>query len=141
VQDWWTAVLEGVEAFREVLADPDSVPQLRKEHPEWALLLKPAMHIVLFKALIKAVGRGVPREEAIARLNKIDWTTNAPLWRNILITGADRIVARAENYDITAEVIAYLIGGDGSLSVRNELEKRGAAFVGEDEYNLPKAID
>jgi len=142
IQDWWTAVLNGVVAFETVLDTPNAVPQVRKDHPEWALLLKPAVHIVIFKALIKAVERGVVREEAISRLNRLDWTISAPLWRNILITGQDRIVARSENYDITSEVIAYLIEGDtSSEKVRNALQKKVASFRGEPEYVLPKPLD
>lgn len=144
VQDWWTAVLNGVVAFETVLDTPNAVPQLRKDHPEWALLLKPAVHIVIFKALIKAVDRGATREEAISRLNRLDWNTSASLWRNILITGQDRIVARSENYDITSEVIGYLIGGvSNGVKVRDALQTRVIVFRGEDEseYALPNPLD
>ncbi|MGY1777735.1 DNA sulfur modification protein DndB [Geodermatophilus sp. SYSU D00804] len=142
VHDWWTAVLEGVDAFREILNHPNQVAQIRKDHPEWELLLKPATHIVLFKALIKAVDRGVPREDAIRRLGRLDWRAEAPLWRDILIAPGGRIIARAENYDVTAEVIAYLVGGESSTqTVRDEVAKRVADFRGEPQYTLPDPVE
>ncbi|MBW0090528.1 DGQHR domain-containing protein [Pseudonocardia sp. KRD-184] len=141
VHDWWTAVLDGVDAFREVQSNPNQVAQVRKEHDEWGLLLKPATHIVLFKALIKAVDRGVSRDKAIDRLNQLDWHLDAKLWTTIFIAGGRRIIARAENYDLTAEVIAYLIGGDKTDdTVRDQLTKRVADYRDDPEYTLPDPI-
>lgn len=141
VHDWWVAVLEGVDAFREVQSNPEKVAQVRKDHDEWGLLLKPATHIVLFKALIRAVDRGVSRDDAIKRLNQLDWHLDAELWRTIFMAGGQRIIARAENYLLTAEVIAYLIGGDKSTDeFRNEITKRVANFCKEPDYALPDPI-
>ncbi|RIT29556.1 DGQHR domain-containing protein [Mycobacteroides abscessus] len=112
VHDWWTAILQGVDAFREILNHPNDVAQIRKDHAEWGLLLKPAAHMVLVKALIRAEQRGVDREAAIKRLNRVDWALDSDTWRDVLITTGGRIMARSENYEISAEMLAYLIGAD-----------------------------
>jgi DNA sulfur modification protein DndB len=140
VHEWWSDLMSGVEAFRTIVAKPDEVAQIRDVHDEWGLLLKPAAHMVIVKALIKAADRGIDRAKAIERLNKVDWYLDSPLWQDVLITSSGRIQARAENYDVSAELLAYLIGAeamddDAKKAVRDRLRK----YRGE-EYELPAAV-
>lgn len=140
VRDWWAALMHGVDAFREIINNPDDVAQVRKDHGEWALLLKPAAHMVMVKALIRAEQRGVDRETAIKRINSVDWRIDSDLWRDVLITAGGRIVARAENYEASAELLAYLIGADHMdddmiAKAQEQVRKyRGA------EYQLPASV-
>jgi DNA sulfur modification protein DndB len=140
VHEWWSDLMSGVEAFQTIAARPDDVAQIRDVHDEWGLLLKPAAHMVIVKALIKAVDRGIDRAKAIERLNMVDWQLDSPLWQDILITSSGRIQARAENYDVSAELLAYLIGADAmdddaKKAVRDRLRK----YRGE-EYELPAPV-
>lgn len=112
LKEWWTDLVSGVDAFRTVIEAPEDVAKMRSEHDEWGLLLKPVAHVVVVKALIRATQRGTDRQTAIKRLNSVDWRVDSDLWRDILITPGGRIVARAENYEVSAELLAYLIGAD-----------------------------
>lgn len=110
--EWWDAVLSGVDAFREAFADPSKLKELRAKGEPNSLLFKPAAHIILFKALVLAVQRGVNLQEAVRRLNKIDWNIDSPQWKDILIQANQRISARKEHYEVTAELVAYQISAD-----------------------------
>jgi DNA sulfur modification protein DndB len=140
VRDWWAALMHGVEAFREIISHPDDVAQIRKDRGEWGLLLKPAAHMVMVKALIRAEQRGMDRETAIRRINSVDWHIDSDLWRDVLITTGGRIVARAENYEASAELLAYLIGSDqmdGDMVAKAQEQVR--RFRGA-EYELPDPV-
>ncbi|WP_396230943.1 hypothetical protein, partial [Frankia sp. EI5c] len=133
--------LNGVEAFKTIQADPNNVPQIRADHSEWGLLLKPAMHMVIFKAVIKAAERGTPRDLAISRLNKLPWHIKDGLWENVIVSGGSRITARSENFEVTAELIAYLIGREGNTpEIRERARARVAHYRGMDDYELPDPI-
>jgi DNA sulfur modification protein DndB len=67
---------------------------------------------VLFRALVRVVDLGLSLDEAIARANKLDWNITSDLWKDVLIAPNGRIVARNENYEVTADLIAYLIAAD-----------------------------
>jgi DNA sulfur modification protein DndB len=140
VHEWWADLLQHVDAFKKIVANPDDVPQIRAAHEEWGLLLKPATHMVIVKALIKCVDRGLNRTKAIKRLNKVDWHLDSPLWRDVLIAGNGRIQARAENYDVSAELLAYLVGGEVmDDAAKNAVRDRLRKYAGED-YELPSAV-
>jgi DNA sulfur modification protein DndB len=140
VKEWWMDLVDGVDAFKAVIAKPDEIPQIRDTHDEWGLLLKPATHMVIVKAVIKAVERGVDRNKAIARLNKVDWHLDADLWQDILILPSGRIVARAENYDVSAELLAYLIGAEVTDdAAKKAVQDKIVKFRG-DEYTLPSPV-
>lgn len=140
VKEWWMDLVDGVDAFKAVIAKPDEIPQIRDTHDEWGLLLKPATHMVIVKALIKAVERGVDRNEAIARLNQVDWHLDADLWQDILILPSGRIVARAENYDVSAELLAYLIGSEVmDDAAKKAVQEKVSKFRG-DDYTLPSPV-
>jgi len=112
VNEWWDAVLAGIDLFKTVFENPGQLPKLREDGQPNRLLLKPAAHIVLFMALSLAVNRGVDLHEAVGRLNKIDWDIEADQWKDVLIQPNGRISARAENYKVTAEMVAYQISAD-----------------------------
>jgi DNA sulfur modification protein DndB len=140
VHEWWSDLMSGVEAFKTIVAKPDEVAQIRDVHDEWGLLLKPAAHMVIVKALIKAIDRGINRAKAIERLNKVDWYLDSPLWQDVLITSSGRIQARAENYDVSAELLAYLIGAEAmDDDAKNAVLDRLRKYRGE-EYELPAAV-
>jgi len=140
VHDWWADLLQHVDAFKKITANPDDVAQIRAGHEEWGLLLKPATHMVIVKALIKCVDRGLDRTKAIKRLNKVDWHLDADLWQDILILPSGRIVARAENYDVSAELLAYLIGAEVmDDKAKKAVTAKVAKFRG-DDYQLPEPV-
>jgi DNA sulfur modification protein DndB len=160
VKDWWLAVLDGIKAFKQTLANPVEIPAMRKDGEPTSLLFKPAAHIVLFRALVRTVDLGLSLDEAIDRADKIDWNITSDVWRDVLIAPNGRIIARSENYETTADLIAYLIAddkmtGEAIENIRARVAKfkgeegtEGADEYGEDEggeeeyklYELPQPV-
>lgn len=133
VKQWWSTVLDGMDAFKAALANPASIPAMRADGEPTSLLLKPASHIVLFRALVRAVDLGLTLEDAVARANTIDWDITSDLWRDVLIAPNGRIIARNENYDTAADLITYLIASDKMTDEAIEnVREHVAKFKGED---------
>ncbi len=113
VAEVWRSLLEDLAGFVNILDNRGSIATLRKsEDYAFGMLLRPAAHIVLFRALSRALDRGVSLKDAIARLNGLDWRFEADLWRGPLIAPNGRISAKEENYNKTAELLAYMISAD-----------------------------
>jgi DNA sulfur modification protein DndB len=111
VKDWWLAALHGMDGFKEAFANPIDIPAMRQEGQRWSLLLKPAAHIVLFRALSRAADLGDTHDAAIAKANDIDWNITSEEWKGVLIAPNGRIMARNENYEVAAELVTHLIAG------------------------------
>ena len=139
IHEWWEAVIAGVAPIAKAFADPDQLVRMRSS--DSSLLFKPAAHIVLFMALSLAIKRGLALRTAIEHLNDVDWTANADMWKHVLILPNGRISARKENYDVSAELLAYLISADklseeGKTKVRESV--RG--FRNDSRYVLPNPV-
>ncbi|WP_253768077.1 hypothetical protein [Goodfellowiella coeruleoviolacea] len=138
VYEWWSAILSGFVVLREAVEEPTRIPDLRATSHQ-SLLLRPAAHIALVRALIKVVDRGLSLQNAITAANTIDWRENSDLWRNVLATGSStgtRIVARNENYEVTSELIAHLIAPT-KVPNPKALQDKIASYRGEVNYRLP----
>lgn len=140
VREWWTMLIENIEAFKYAFANPSEISEMRAEGP-YSLLLKPAAHIILVRALIKAKDWGVDLLTAIDRVNLLDWDVRADLWNGVLIQGNGRIVARSENYDVTSDLIAYLISGDKIGDEQREaIRTKIAVFLGHEQPGMDALI-
>ncbi|HJQ02953.1 MAG TPA: DNA sulfur modification protein DndB [Jatrophihabitans sp.] len=140
LKEWWSDIVSGVDAFRTVIENPEDVPKIRAEHEEWGLILKPAAHMIIVKALIKAADRGVGRTLAVRRLNQVDWHIDSDLWRDVLVTTGGRIMARAENYEVSSELLAYLIGADKmDTTMIDKAQDQVRKFRGS-EWTLPRPV-
>lgn len=145
VKTWWEALLSGLTGFQQALADTVKLPEMRKPSEPFSLLMKPAAHIVLARALADVVDRGLNLDEAIRRADKIDWRYDSDLWKHVLILPTGRIVARAENYNVTAALIAYLVAPElmGSDDLEATRVAVGKMKVGPDKidgYTLPAPV-
>ncbi|MGW2403363.1 DNA sulfur modification protein DndB [Streptomyces sp. NPDC001739] len=143
VSHWWNLLLEHISVFKEATDYPDQIKDLRARESE-NLLLKPAMHIALVRGLLIATHRyQVKSAQAVKRINKIDWSLHSDLWRDILVSAGDRIVARNENYNYTAALIAYLIAGNHTSYTqedRDRLQTSLMEFKKAPTYRLPKPV-
>ena len=74
------------------------------------------------------------------RLNEIDWNIESEIWKDILIQPNGRISARKEHYDITAELVAYLVSAD--LMNKDEIDQGREAVqqFGGVSYRLPEPV-
>ncbi|MGQ4810515.1 hypothetical protein NKDENANG_03988 [Candidatus Entotheonellaceae bacterium PAL068K] len=110
---WWRAVLSGLEPYRAAIADPSSIPEMRKNDAPSSLLFKPAGQIALFKGLRRALEKkGLRLEDVVNRANKVDWKISSEMWQNIIVRPNKTMIARKEAYELAAELIAYLIAAD-----------------------------
>ncbi len=143
VARWWTLLLEHIAAFKEAVAKPDQIPTLRQREAH-NLLTKPAAQIALVRGLLIATGRYAIKDvQAVKRTNKIDWDLHSLLWRDVLVSAGDRIVARNENYVRAAELVAYLLAGNSPSylqSMKDQLQKSLAEFKNDPEYVLPDPV-
>ncbi|GGZ11881.1 DGQHR domain-containing protein [Streptomyces nitrosporeus] len=143
VAQWWTSLLEHISVFKEAVDAPDLISTLRKNETD-NLLLKPAAQIAVMRGLLVATRRyGLKNVQAIKRLNKINWDMHSPLWRDVLVSAGDRIVARNENYNRTAELIAYLLAGSSANYTdedKDRLRESLADFKSDSAYELPKPV-
>ncbi|QKW32503.1 hypothetical protein HUT17_05060 (plasmid) [Nocardiopsis flavescens] len=65
---------------------------------------------------------------------------HSPLWRDVLVSAGDRITARNENCNRTAELIAYLVAGSSAHYPSGDarrLEAKLADFKQDPDYQLP----
>lgn len=108
-EHWWRKVLDGLTPYHEALADTNQILTMRKQDQPYSLLFKPVGQIALFKGLIKAVERGTAIDQAVERANEIGWSITADHWREIIAKPDGKIIARAEAYELAAELIAYFI--------------------------------
>ena len=143
VAHWWGLLVEHVLVFKEALDGPDQIPALRQRETD-NLLIKPAAHIAMMRGLLIATSRyGLKDLQSVKRLNKIDWSLRGEMWRDVLVSAGDRIVARNENYTRTAELIAYLIAGSSATYAdqdKDRLRASLAEFKGDPTYALPSPV-
>jgi DNA sulfur modification protein DndB len=112
---YWEAVLDGVDAYGMAMDNPSTIPTMRKADQPWSLLFKPAAQLTLFRGLIAAVKLGVPLDEAVRRANRIDWSSTADLWRDVLMRSGGKgvvIDASANAVERASRLVTYLIAGD-----------------------------
>ena len=123
VAPWFFMLLDRLDAYREALADPDSIRVKRfdVDHPH-TLLLRPVGQIVLVRGITRAMRlsgdaeTGRPRltlDQAIERINKIDFSASAnSIWRDTIVRASGRMVARNEAYNLAANLLAFLIAAE-----------------------------
>jgi DNA sulfur modification protein DndB len=129
---WWSAVLQ-LEPYKRALADPSSIPDMRKDGESYSMLFKPIGQIALFKGLVLAVGRGLPLEKAVKRVPLIDWNIGSPIWQNVIVAPGGRMIGRKEAYDLAANLIAYLLAPEQTTSQDKEKLKEA--------YNTARGYD
>ncbi|MFD8758877.1 DNA sulfur modification protein DndB [Streptomyces mirabilis] len=142
VQGWWTTVLDGMPRLKYGRDNTKVLPELRAKDADYGLLFKPATHMVLFQALSQILKRdpGLTLKDAVERTYKVDWKITSPLWRDVLINSAHNILTKKENYNLSADLLTYLVVGDKMTANDTEnLRLRVAAARGEDDgtFKLP----
>lgn len=112
-EQFWTTVLEGVQPYREVIADSSQIPEMRNNEQPYSLLLRPTAQIALFRGLTLAIKSGrLSLAEAVQRANKIDWRMTSPIWTNVLVRPGGALDKQKEANRLASKVIAYLIAAD-----------------------------
>ncbi|HYC06235.1 MAG TPA: DNA sulfur modification protein DndB [Azospirillaceae bacterium] len=131
---FWQVVLNGIEAYRQALANPEGIPAMRDEASDSALLFKPAAQVALIKGLLAACTQGrLALDEAVRRANGIDWRISAPAWQGVIIKQSGAIDAGQEAKNRAASLIAWLVAADVMPPEEREQVRRN--------YNLAFGID
>lgn len=121
----WKAMLEGLQPYRDALANPETIPAMRDENGASALLFKPAAQIALLRGLLNAThGDRMTLAEAVSRANAIDWRMQAPLWDGILIKASGAIDAGSEARNRAGGLISWLIGANVMTKEEREAIRR-----------------
>ena len=117
---WWDKMLVTLDAFKDAVADLSTISNVRfagdpPPYHQHTLLLRPVGQIAMVKGVVEAIKNSKGKltlDEALKRLNKLDWSA-APTnyWRDTIIRADGRMVARKEAYNLAAQLIAHLIGG------------------------------
>ncbi len=109
--EWWSAVLQGVDALARAAAHPYVIPDLRRGRSSSALLMRPIMHVSVFHGLAHARSAGVPLLEAVKRLNQIDWSADAEHWRDVIVRSNGAMMAKSNSIELAGRLIGYLVAG------------------------------
>jgi len=111
---WWSTILDGISSYKQTLdgASEGVSPSLRTPDSTFQLLFLPVGQWAMIKALTITMDRGQNLEEAVARLNLINFSSNNDFWTGLAFK-TDGKILRNQNYkNTTAEAIAYLIGSE-----------------------------
>ncbi|WP_251965936.1 DGQHR domain-containing protein [Salinibacter ruber] len=118
--DWWAAVLDGIEPYREAISDlqdgNNTLPERRDDRSaQYSLIFKPAGQNALMKGLLKAYKRAddqgvnLSRADLIERVHDVDFRIEADLWVDILVLQSGRMSSRKRGKRLGGELIAYMI--------------------------------
>lgn len=151
MRDFWNELMDGISIFRtyrEYVEKDMSLATLRKQN----LLLKPVTHTALAQAVSIAMDHGYQYEDLIAKINKINWSQDNPVWSNILVTNSmnKRMITGSQALKNAGKIIAYMIAGNkfsakDVAEVREILKDANANIKGEKEdepaeIRLPEII-
>jgi len=110
--EFWRAVIQGLEPFRRAHQDTSVVPRLRDDTSEWSMLFKPAVQVAVFQGLAYAVKKGTPLPEAVSRANGIDWSTQNNTWQGVILRPNGTVVPGGAARQRAGRLIEYLIAAD-----------------------------
>ena len=109
---WWEVVLAGMPAYGKAIADPWSIPDMRRYGEKWSLLFRPVAQVALFRGLGFAKAAGMSVEDAVDRATHIDWHADTDFWIDTVIRSNGRMVAHAQSIRLAGRLIAYLVAAD-----------------------------
>ena len=122
LQEYWTTVMEKLNAFRLGNDLNERTQDLRDVNGEHSLLMKPVAQEALIDALMYSTEDGVLTiDNAIDRANKLPWSYNHEIWKHVLIAGDGKIQSGKAARKRAASLITYLIAGDKLSDEKKEL--------------------
>lgn len=133
-EQFWKTLLEGLQPYREALADNSQIPEMRQEDQPYSLLFRPTAQIALFRGLISATTSDrLSLNEAVYRANTIDWRMTSSIWTNVLVRPGGALDKQNEANRLASKLIAYLIAAD--KMTEQELDDISRS------YNLARGYD
>ena len=102
----WKQLLERFRIFQQALSGPpEQLPSLREKF----LCVRPTGQLILVHIMALAIKEKVLLADVLERLNEMSWEMGNPLWQKVIIVEG-RVNGRAAATQLTAKLIAYLIG-------------------------------
>ena len=136
----WRLLFAGVELFAEALRLPnEDGDDIRSDIRKDTLLGKPVAQLALVHAYLLLVEKckGVAEEALIARMNRLSWDVENPMWHGVLMNPNGRVMSGRRTVRQAGFFIAYMCGA--ALSA-DELAELINYISGEDEYTLPEPV-
>ncbi len=138
----WETLLQRVDLFSAALADTtERGDGARIRIREETLLGKPIGQLALVRAFMEMRERcaGIHETTLCDRLNRIDWSIDADLWRGVLVAPNGRVLAGKTTVNRAAIFIAHLGGVQLTAGERETLLE---AIHGEDwrSHQLPNPV-
>ena len=115
--------MKGLPAFRLAVDAPKWIREMRSRGEKWSLLFRPITQVALFRGLGLAVNAGLPLEEAVKRVGKINWRNDHEMWVDVITRRGGRMITHKKGVMLTGRLIAYLIAPD--LFDETEVRKLG----------------
>ena len=142
-KEWWSKLLNGISEYKQTLeGTADGVsPVMRTPESTFQLLFLPVGQWAMVKALTIVRDRGQDLDQAIARLNLINFSSNNELWTDIAFKTDGKVMRNSNYKNMTAEMIAYLIGSEFMEDEsKNALLTKLKDFKNNSEIDLPEPV-
>lgn len=139
IVDVWTTLFEGVEEFRQALADRGRGGDARRmEIRRHSLLGKPVGQLTLVRAFLEIEARcgELTASEVCRRLDSLDWAIDGELWRGVLVRANGRVMSGATTVNQARLFVAHLCGA--TLDSRERKALTSHIFGDDKNQKLPK---
>jgi DNA sulfur modification protein DndB len=146
-QKWFAAMFSAFGQLDEGRRSVTVIPEYRENGRPYSFLFRPAGQISLFRAARRAkemLGPKFDIEKFMKWANSVDWNVEAEIWRDIIVVGGQRIMAKQNTYEDAALMILWIVfGRSTNLSdhLRTTLTARLASVNPELELPDPLPID
>jgi DNA sulfur modification protein DndB len=113
-KDLWAKMLKNFNPWKEALLERSTAGSLkRSELRESYVCLKPVIQKSIIAAIAEFIHDGKGNvERAIQQLNKINWDTENPDWKNVFFATNGRIISGPTDTNFATRFISYLIGAE-----------------------------
>ena len=144
MSDWYRTLL-GMDHYSAAIANPGTIPGIRFSATDTrALLFRPVGQIALARGLVRAQefakdGSTATLAVLVERASRMNWSPSLiNYWRDVLVRPDGRPIARKEAYELSADLVAYLVTPDYPADARDSLWQSWNKARGKDPYG---AID
>jgi DNA sulfur modification protein DndB len=142
----WEKLEKGINHYNAAFRDHDPESNnIRQQLRRNFLSCKPIGQRVLFQAFLAltepANGNSeamMSKEEAIKRLNLVDWNISSEIWLNILTRDNKRVMSGKAAISLGKEFVCYLCGAPMTDEQLNNLREKIAPD--DDTYQLPERV-
>ena len=142
-KQWWSKLLNGISEFKQTFeGTADGVsPGMRTPESTFQLLFLPVGQWAMVKALTITRDRGQDLDEAIGRLNQINFSSDNELWTHVAFKTDGKVLRNSNYKNMTAEMIAYLVGSEFmDDESKNALLTKLRNFKDDSRIELPEPV-